>query len=471
MQTRSRRLIGRPTFWISLAGLGTLSIVLTTCVSGCGRNAATAQGEPRKGTDAATVATVNPKLETIRRLIEQPGYVSSYEETPIYTRLAGYLENVRVDIGDKLKKGESLCKIWVPEVKEDVAVKGSKIEQAKADIVQAKAILEVAKANVNTWRSKVEEARRGVDRAISDLDRWEKEYAINLNNLKSKIGDKQTVDEALNQWNGAQAKLKEATANRDAAMSSLKESEATRDRALANVEESEAKLGVCEREYKEELAWYGYHDIRAPYDGIVTDRNVHTWHFVQPSNSGTTSKGAAPLFMFMRTDQMRIIIQVPEYDAPLVKVGADAIVKIQALRKREVNAQVTRSSWMLNPESRTLRVEIDVKNPLDNPQEELKSGMYVNVRIKADLPNVMTLPLDAIQTEGSDNFIFVVENGKAKRVSVKLGAANDRLVQLLSKAGGTNANDETEWSPFTGKETVIVSHLENMKDGQSVATK
>lgn len=472
MLTRARRLIRRPTFWLALAGAGALSAAFLTSVSGCGRNAATAQGEPRPSTEALSVATVNPRLQTIHRMIEQPGYINSYEETPIYTKLAGYLEDVRVDIGDKMKKGESLCKIWVPEVKEDVAVKNSRIEQAKADVVQAKAILEVAKANVATWAAKVEESKRGVERAMSDLNRWEREYNINVDNLKRRIGDKQAVDEAMNQWNGSEAKLKEASANRDAAMCSLKESEANRDRSIANVEVNEAKLGVSEREYKEELAWYGYHDIIAPYDGIVTHRNVHTWHFVQPSNSGSTSKAAEPLFMFMRTDKMRIIIQVPEYDAPLVKDGADALITVQALRNREFHAKVTRNSFYLNPEARTLRVEIFVDNPLKNPEEELKSGMYVNVKIAAELPNVMTLPLDAVLTEGADNYVYVVDNGKAKRVSVKLGVSTDSVVEVKFKAvPAANADEETQWVPFTGKEQVIVSHLETIKDGQQVATK
>lgn len=473
MFIRSRRLVKRPAFWLSAAGAGVIGSAMLFCVSGCSQNNATAQGDPHQKVETLQVITVNPRPETIRRFIEQPGHVTSYEETPIYTKLAGYLQNVRVDIGDKLKKGDLLCSIYVPEVKEDVEVKRSRIDQAKADIKQAKALFDVAKAIVVTWEAKLDEAEKGLKKWQSISNRWKEEWEVDRDSLKNgKVLDLQTVEEAENQYKAAQARLREAIANRDAAKSSLLESHANRDKAQANVEVAEAQLGVCDRQYREEEAWWNYHNITAPYDGIVTHRNVHTWHFVQPSNSGTTSKAAEPLFVFMRTDLMRVVIQVPEYDAPLIKVGAPAIVKVQSLRNREIPAKVERSSWSLNQEARTLRTEIWIKNPLENPKEELQSGMYVNVKIVADLPNVMSVPLEAVLTEGSDNYIYVLEDGKAKRVTVRLGVANDRVVQVISKMiAPAKDGDEAEWGPLTGHENVIISNLDKLKEGQSVTKK
>ncbi|MGA3190507.1 MAG: HlyD family efflux transporter periplasmic adaptor subunit, partial [Bryobacteraceae bacterium] len=91
---------------------------------------------------------------------------------------------------------------------------------------------------------------------------------------------------------------------------------------------AKANLAVWKAEYKEQVAWFGYAKITAPFDGKITLRNVHTGHFLQPTNSGTTSTAAEPLFVVMRTDIMRVVVQVPEYDAPLVKDGADAVVRL-----------------------------------------------------------------------------------------------------------------------------------------------
>jgi multidrug efflux pump subunit AcrA (membrane-fusion protein) len=174
----------------------------------------------------------------------------------------------------------------------------------------------------------------------------------------------------------------------------------------------------------------------------------------------------------MRTDLMRVVIQVPEYDAPLIRDGAEAVVRIPSLRNRPVHCKVTRSSWSLDPESRTLRVEIFLDNPLKDPEEQLQAGMYVNVNIIADRPNAMTLPVDAILTDSNQNYCFIEENGIAKRVNVKVGVENERDVQVYYKQlPPAKEGEQGEWVKFTGKERVIISQLTSIKDGQAITVK
>jgi multidrug efflux pump subunit AcrA (membrane-fusion protein) len=176
--------------------------------------------------------------------------------------------------------------------------------------------------------------------------------------------------------------------------------------------------------------------------------------------------------MVMRTDKVRVVMQVPEGDAPLIKDGADAMVTIPALRNREVACTVTRGSYALDTESRTLRVEIFLDNPLKDPKEEMLPGTYVSVRIVADVPNVMCVPSDAIQIKGGSNYCFVVEDGKAKRVNVRTGVQNDHLIRVLYKQLPPAKEDEPgDWVPFTGKEQVILSPLHLVQEGQVVTVK
>jgi HlyD family secretion protein len=473
MQSRVSRLIPKREFWPGIAVCSTLSALFLASVSGCGRNNATAGGEPPSTVETLAVSTMTPRVETIRRTIIQPGFIKAYEETPIYTKIAGFLETVNVDIGDKIKKDQLLGELWVPEVAEDLTVKKKKVTQGQANVVLAKEALKVADLNIKTWDAKVDEAGKGVERAIADLERWKLEYANDLILVKTgNVLDQQTVDEAMNQLKAAEATKGEATAKLAAANASQKESIAKRDKAKADVRVSEELLRVWEREADVQKDWLDYARITAPYDGIVTHRYVHTGHFVQASNSGTTSKNAEPLFTVMRTDEMRIVVQVPESDAPLVKDGADAIVRVQSLRNREVHGTVTRSSWSLDMESRTLRVEIFLKNPLENPKEELQAGMYVTVNIIADLPNTMALPVDAILIEGTQSYCYVMEDGKAKRVNVQVGVQNDRWVQLLLKQKpSTKEGEESEWVKFTGTERVIISNITSIREGQPVTMK
>jgi multidrug efflux pump subunit AcrA (membrane-fusion protein) len=297
------------------------------------------------------------------------------------------------------------------------------------------------------------------------------------------------------------------------------------------VKVSEEQLSVCEREHKVQQDWFEYARLTAPYDGKVTHRYVHTGHFVQPANSGTTSKVSEPLFVVMRTDAMRIVVQVPESDAPLIRDGANATVRIPSLRDQELPCSVTRSSWSLDLESRTLRVEIELDtdwfkiteqalaelqaakvpdavlaklkplqekalektefvkeldkllnaNEMKNYRElivktaaflSLQPGLYVNVSIGADIPNVLTLPVEAILTDGDKNYCFVFEDGIAKRANVKVGMQNERYIQLISKQlPPSKDGTEGAWANFTGNEKVIISQLTTVKDGQAVTVK
>jgi multidrug efflux pump subunit AcrA (membrane-fusion protein) len=452
---------------VAFSGCSIIAAIFLTVANGCGHKV-NAKGNASADSDKLAVVVTTPRVQTIRRSIVQPGFITSYEETPIFAKISGFLKEVNVDIGDRLKKKQLLGVLWVPEIEKDVAVKAARIKQGMADVTLAREMLEVARANIETWDARVDVAKKGQERAKSECDRWKNEYLQDMAAVKQGIQSKQTEDEALNQYTAAQARMEEAKAKVTSAETSLFESKAKHSKAKEDVAVAEAKLVVLEAQYREQKEWFDYAKIEAPYEGIVTRRFVHTGHFVQPPSSGTTSKSAEPLFMFMRTDEMRVVILVPENDADLVKDGADAIVRIQSLKDREITGKIKRNAGSLNMQSRTLRVEIFVKNPT----EELLSGMYVSVNIMADLSNAMTLPVEAIHAEGNKNYCFVVEDGKAKRVNVKVGVDNERLIQILSKQMPSNKEGEAgEWVNFTGTEQIILSNLATIKDGQPVAVK
>ncbi len=122
----------------------------------------------------------------------------------------------------------------------------------------------------------------------------------------------------------------------NAADAALNESKARRRKAEADVKAVKSRLEVAQALRNQSAAWLDYRNIRAPFDGIVTLRNVHTGHFLQSASSGTTNKSAEPLLVLMRMDIMRVVVQVPEKDAVLVKDGDLANVAFQALPERSV---------------------------------------------------------------------------------------------------------------------------------------
>jgi RND family efflux transporter MFP subunit len=443
--------------------------------SGCGHDSKANV----KTEEALEVSTTSPSVQPLfRRYILQPGIVKSYEETPIYTKLAGYLETVNVDIGYKVKKDQLLGELWVPEVKERVLVKLNKTKQGEADVRQARETHKAAKANIETWEAKVLEAVASVKVAKADNERWDKEYISERMLLKDPNDPSKgvlsplRVEQADFQRLATKAAWKEAESKQKSAETSLAESKAKCSQAAADVEVAKANLAVWKAEWEEEVAWLGYARITAPFDGEITRRNVHTGHFLQPSNSGTTSKSAEPLFVVMRTDKMRVVIFVPENDAPLVKDGAEAVVRLQAFPDNEIKCKVTRNSGALDPEERTLRVEIFLDSPKNGIT--LKPGMYSNVSITAEIPNALTLPSDTILVDGNrpGKYCFMLEDGKARRVNIRAGSTNDKFTEILYKqAPPSTLGGEGKWVKFTGNEKVITSNLTSIQDGQAARGK
>jgi HlyD family secretion protein len=417
------------------------------------------------GKIAAQVSTIQPRSIALTRDIEQPGYLRTYETTPLFAKIAGYVESVDVDIGDRVKKGQLLVKLRVPEMVQDLKVKEARIQQARADLKQAREAAVAAKATREAARARIKEMEAGIARAEAAVKRWQAEDERGQRLLRDKVFDRQTLDEIQNQLQVSTAARDEARAKLASARAAFDQSAAQYVKAEADIESAGARVRVTEAEFAQWKAWLDYSELRAPFDGVVTLRNVHTEHFLQPSNSGSTSKSADPLLVLMRDDVMRLIVQAPEKDSPLIHDGDRAVVRFTALPGREIIGKVTRSSSALDLKARTLRVEIHLKNP----KGELKSGMYANVTIAARIPPSLTLPpralLRDIQANDDRDYCFVVEDGKAVKTFLDLGVRGKEGVQVLRKMSSVGAG---QWQPLTGREAIVISNPGALLDGQTV---
>ena len=214
--------------------------------------------------------------------------------------------------------------------------------------------------------------------------------------------DARILEESTNQ-------LKSATAARDFAKATIKKADAellSKRAALAkaevDVKVAEADLKVAESEERRLKAWVGYLTLTAPYDGVITARNANTFDFVLPNTGDPSanyrtpglspSGSAAAIYVVDRTDIVRIFVDVPEQDANYIHIGTKASVLAKAYRDEPIPATVTRTSWALNMKSRTLRAEIDIKNP----GSQLLPGMYAYAKVIIERPGVHALPEEAV---------------------------------------------------------------------------
>ena len=171
---------------------------------------------------------------------------------------------------------------------------------------------------------------------------------------------------------------------------------------------------------------------------------------------------AEPLFVVVRTDRVRIFVDVPETDLP-VRAGVVAQVHRPGSHRPPLQALVTRTSWALDPANRTLRAEIEAPTPTG----ELRPGMYAYVAITIAHPETWTVPASAVIVQEQGSRIVRVVEGKAVWTPVRTGVYQGALVEVqelqIKGAGG-----ELSWQPMTGKEEIVLEGPGSLADGQPV---
>jgi len=355
LTTRKSRTLRTTGLLLAWTGLALLPLAATGC-----HKAAEASEKKR----VVEVTTTNPQRKDLTRLVFQPGYLRPYEKTPIFAKIGGYAKVPQYDIGDIVKQGELLVELDVPEVVQEVNVKVAKVKQAEADLLQAKENALAAMAGRESARADVTAKEATIRSADAEVARWLGEVERGRYLLTKGIYNQQDLDQDINQWRSSLAKRDEVKANHLSAQENLKKAAANYNKSEADVLVAAANVTVAEAAHAERRDWLAYRYITAPYDGEVTNKLIDTGSFVQPTNSGSTSKEAEPLFVMMRTDIMRCTVEVPELDAMLIRKGDKAVVDLQAMPGVEMIGEVTRTTKALDPRSRTLRVEVHLRNPI-----------------------------------------------------------------------------------------------------------
>ena len=208
-----------------LAGAALASFGLLAALNaGCGRPAGEAHAKAATtGIPAvARVTIVTPERQTVRRTTEQPGQIEAAETTPLYAKLAGYVESVAADIGDEVKKGQVLAVLRVPEAEADLKQKRAMIDQARAEKKQSEATVDVSRAGVTSAEAKVAEAQAGIRRAEADVARWRSEFARIEQLFRERAQTGSLIDETRNKLKAAEATQEEVTAQVKSAEAALK---------------------------------------------------------------------------------------------------------------------------------------------------------------------------------------------------------------------------------------------------------
>jgi HlyD family secretion protein len=352
-----------------------------------------------------TVRVVAARRDADPLSLTLPGDVAAFDQATILARATGYVAERRVDIGSRVHAGDLLARIAAPDLDKQLA-------QAKATLDQREAELRQAEAMVNQAQSNKDLADVTNER-IATLARqgWE---------------TKQSAD---------QTRL--ALVAQDAG---LKNSQAGVIVAQANYQ---AQLAAVQQE--QELT--GFERVIAPFDGIVTARNVDVGDLI----SGSASGGAS-MFTIQRDDMLRVHIDVPQSATVGLVDGLEAQVILPELPNQVFHGVVARNAGALNAASRTMSAEVDVRN--DN--HLLHPGMFVNVTVAIPraAPGVV-VPSNAILFNGQGLRVATIENGD----TVKMRDV------VIYRDFGTSVELR---SGLSGDERIVVGPPANLEDGNPV---
>jgi HlyD family secretion protein len=419
------------------------------------------------------VQVISPPVRTIVRVVGQPSFIEAYERTSVFPKLTGYIEKWNVDIGDRVKKGDTLATLFVPELVEDYETKKATVELDKQRIELAIKIVKVADAEVQSAKASLTESRAILSKYDAMVERWDSEVKRLQNEVTRGVVDPQVLLESTNQLKSSTAAREAAKATIAKAEAELLSSEATLTKADVAVQVARADLGVAQSEASRLKAWVGYLKLPAPFDGVIVARNANTLDFVLPSTGDPTAMerspnlspgGAAPIYVVDRTDIVRIFVDIPEQDANYVHVGTKANVLAKGYRDESIPGSVTRTSWALNVKSRTLRAEID----LPNPNSQLLPGMYAYAKVIIERPGVRALPLAALTHSGEQTYCWKHENGKAVRAEIQTGVSDGEWIEVTSFQVAPTTKDSEPWAPVSGSEQVILGDLASLADGTPV---
>ncbi len=413
--------------------------------------------------DLPKVATVKPERKTLVQKTVQPGQIEAFHNTPIFAKVGGYVDQLHVDIGDRVRgpqqdgsgkiveQGQLLARLAAPELKEELQQKEAMVAQAEAEVEQFESAVAVAQSLEASAAATIEENQAGQQRAEANVERWKSELDRVRELADKKAVTQKLADETDQQHKAAQASQAEAIARTRSAKAKHQEVLIAIQKARADSKTVKAQVNVAKADRDRVAALCSYLEIRAPYDGVVTARNIDLGVLVLPARGGNE----IPVFNVIQADTVRIFLGVPESDAVLVEIGRPVIVRVPALESKTFTGTVTRTGWALQTGTRTLNCEIDIRNP----DGILRPGMYAHVDlVVAQRENALSLPKTAVTiVDGQTACLIVDANDLVEQKIVQVGIRTDTNVEIVSGLDGTESVISANVSAFRGGQKVAPS--------------
>ncbi|MGZ3354669.1 MAG: efflux RND transporter periplasmic adaptor subunit, partial [Isosphaeraceae bacterium] len=378
---------------------------------------------------APTAQVIKPKRGGMERITDQPGTVRAFERATLYAKVSGYLRDLNVDRGDRVKRDQILAQIYVPELDVAVLQAESSLQHSRALATQAEARVKAALAGVQAAEAKQKQAVSVLEEAVATREYRKKALDRITELARRNAAEQRLVDEYEDQYMASLASEHSAQSGIQTAEAQIAQAKADVGLAEADLATAKTEITVSEANLQRAKVMVSYTRIESPFDGVVTFRGdgIHKGAFIRSAADGNSE----PLLAVATTHRMRTVVLVPDPDVPFCNVGDPASVKIDALGGRIFKGKVSRRADSEDLKDRTMRVEID----LPNDQGLLRDGMYGRAVIELEPPTQnLTIPTTCLIEQDSHGHVavFVVRDGKVTRVKIRVGKDSGLRVEVLS---------------------------------------
>jgi len=400
----------RETLWRAGTTLGFLPILASTVLLvSCSSDAA------KSGPGAAaapTVAAARVRRGDLARALAVTAEFRPYQEIDVHAKVAGYVKRIYVDVGDRVKAGQLIAILEIPELQDEVQTAEASVSKSQEEIRRAQADLERAQS-----------AHEVAHVAYSRL--------ADVSKTRPGLVAQQEIDDALGRDRVAEAQVATARASLSAA---------------------EQQLRVAQADREKVRTLFAYAQIKAPFTGVVTKRYADTGSMIQTGISSQTQ--SMPLVTLAQENLLRLVIPVPESAISKIRLGSPVEVSVSTLGKK-FQGRVARFADQLDMATRTMHTEVDVPNPTG----ELVPGMYASASLVLnDERNALSVPVQALtRTEDRASVLLINKQNKLEERSVQIGIETPDQVEILS---GLNEGD-----------FVVVGNQSQLQPGMAVQPK
>lgn len=397
-------------------------LVVVALIASCCRGPRKVEARQQNAVDIPTVAVAKAGTSDLSHVLVLTAEFTPFQEVDLMAKVAGYVKKINVDIGDRVKQGQLIAVLEIPEMTDEVTKAKAGVQRSQAQVTQAQ-----------------EEVKRAESAHQMAHLNYERLAAV----MKTRPGliAQQEVDDAQSKDLVSEAQVQSAKSSLAA--------------AVEQVSVTKADLGKYE-------TMFDYTRVTAPFSGVITKRYANTGSMIQ---AGTASQSQAmPIVRLSDNSLLRLTLPVPESAVPTVHVGQRVDVRVPTLN-RTFPGKVARFADKVQSATRTMDTEVDVPNP----SLVLIPGMYAEVDLTLRRSNdAVAVPVSAVDLDSSSSS----EDGRKNTTGKVMVVKPDNHLELRNVTIGLETANRVEIrSGLRNGELVVIGNRAALQPGQPVRAK